>query len=139
MVIKVLSKYGDQPPTDLNPNRKIKTEIPLNPQKEVLSILSRNKPAAMTRKSNTDLQRLSLDLEDLGDLIEEAVKYGKYRDSEWCQSNSGNIWFACDSYELRKKEYIENAYKEIDVNYFLKFCINKNGDVVCTFSCHLSS
>ncbi|ESK41233.1 hypothetical protein P256_00222 [Acinetobacter nectaris CIP 110549] len=137
MVSKVLSKYGGTPPS--GDNRKIKTLAPINPKDEVLSILKKSLPKTMTRKSIVDLQHLSFDLEDLKGLIKEALEKGKYRDSEWCQSKSESPWFACDSYELKKNEYVDAAQKEFEMNYFLKFCIHKSGDIVCTFSCHLSN
>ncbi|PVZ90397.1 hypothetical protein C9426_01570 [Serratia sp. S1B] len=93
----------------------------------------------MTKKSGLDLQSLSFDAEDLKMLICAAITNGRYRDSEWCTTQPNGPWFACDSYEVNRKEYVENAGKEFVYPYYLKFCINKLGNLVCTFSCHLSS
>ena len=138
MVRTVLSKYGDSPPSDLSSSRKIQTKEPLNPPIEVLGILKCSLPKTMTRKSIADLQRLGFDDHDLKFLIMDTLQNGRYIDSEWCEINPNSPWFACDSYELKRKEYNESSYKDLDVHYFLKFCINKTGKLICTFSCHLS-
>lgn len=139
MVRKVLSKYGDNPPTNDLQNRKIASTGPINPVEEVLAILKNTLPKTMTRKSSADLQHLGFDDKDLKNLIYCALTTGQYRDSEWCSFKTDGPWFACDSYEVKRKEYVENAGKEFEYPYFIKFCINKAGDLVCTFSCHLSS
>ncbi|MDO7436861.1 hypothetical protein [Acinetobacter nosocomialis] len=139
MVRKVLSKYGETPPTDDMQSRKILTNGPINPVEEVLSLLQKTLPTTMTRKSISDLQRLGFDAEDLRELIHLAVTTGFYRDSEWCNSKLDGPWFACDSYEVKRKEYVETANKEFEIQYFIKFCINKAGNLICTFSCHLSN
>lgn len=139
MVRKVLSKYGESPPVDGSTNRKIQTKEPLNPVDEVLSILNDSLPKTMTRKSIADLQRMRFDEEELRELIIYAANYGHYRDSEWCEFSDKSPWFACDSYEVKRREYIENANKYLDVCYFLKFCIHKSGNIICTFSCHFSN
>ncbi|WP_218956095.1 hypothetical protein [Acinetobacter sp. YH12035] len=138
MVRIVLSKYGDSPPSDSSSSRKIQTQGPLNPPDEVLEVLKRSLPKTMTRKSIADLQRLGFDDQDLKVLIMDALQKGRYIDSEWCETSPESPWFACDSYELNRKEYNESSYKDLDVYYFLKFCINKAGKLICTFSCHLS-
>lgn len=138
MVRCVLSKYGDKPPNTDEEDRKIQTIGPINPISEILSILNNSMPQTMTRKSISDLQRLALDATDLRELICCAVSQGKYRDSEWCTTKAHGPWYACDSYELKRKEYIEAANKELVVHYYIKFCINKLGNLICTFSCHLS-
>ncbi|WP_119025839.1 hypothetical protein [Acinetobacter soli] len=139
MVRKVLSKYGENPPSTDEQNRKISSKGAINPVEEVLSILSTSLPTTMTRKSLSDLQGLSLDYEDLKDLIYCAVTEGHYRDSEWCTTKPNGPWYACDSYEVKRKEYVENAGKTFEFHYFIKFSINKIGSLICTFSCHLSS
>lgn len=138
MVRIVLSKYGGSPPSDSSTDRKIQTQGPLNPPKEVLDILKGNLPKTMTRKSISNLQGLGFDDNDLKTLIMDTLQNGRYIDSEWCEINPKSPWYACDSYELVRKEYNEYSYKYLDANYFLKFCINKAGNLVCTFSCHLS-
>lgn len=139
MVRIVLSKYGDSPPSDPTQDRKIPTnKTPLYPTKEVIEILKKSLPKTMTRKSVGDLQRLGFDDNDLKMLIMETLHNGTYIDSEWCEINAESPWFACDSYHFKRKEYNEFAYKDLDANYFIKFCINKAGSLICTFSCHLS-
>lgn len=139
MVRKVLSKYGESPPADGSSDRKIVTSTPINPIDEVIEALDQNPPKPMTKRGVANLQQMRFDLDDLKELVRDAVSYGRYRDSEWCEFSETSPWFACDSYEIKRREYIENAHKYLEVCYFVKFCIHKSGSLICTFSCHFSS
>jgi len=91
-----------------------------------------------TRSCVEDVRSLGLDAIGVADLICK-LSSGDYRDSEWCCSGNKNIIAACDSYILKTREYCEAALKFMDVEYFMKFALKKNGDLVVVASCHLSS
>ncbi|TEU30147.1 hypothetical protein E2B99_03450 [Alkanindiges illinoisensis] len=84
------------------------------------------------------MQALGWDLKDVCDLLHEAFDSGQYIDSEWCLNKKGH-WLACDSYRIRRREFIEAAHKVMQIEYFIKFCIGKMGAIVLIVSCHLSS
>lgn len=74
------------------------------------------------------------DVEQVAGLI-QLVRKTDYIDSEWCDNGRG-AWAACDAYSVRRKEWVPTAQKEMLMEYFLKFAINKLGTLVLTFSCH---
>lgn len=138
MVRKVLSKYGESPPVDSKAPRKISTKEPINPVSEVLQILEISLPKVMTKRSIKFMQSTQFDDEELRDVLKYAIEYGRYIDSEWCEFSETSPWFACDSYQVKQKEYISASHKELEICYFLKFCIHKSGNLICTLSFHFS-
>lgn len=92
---------------------------------------------AWTRKCKDDLQKYFLDAEDAAGLLSEALQYGRYRDSEWCEQRPTGPWAACDAYTLMRKEWIPHAHKELQIEYYLKFAIARTGTVILLVSCHL--
>jgi hypothetical protein len=63
---------------------------------------------------------------------------GEYIDSEWCSTGTRAI-AACDAYRLKRWQnctYPDGRVVSLNVEYFLKFFINKNGYVVSTISVH---
>jgi hypothetical protein len=112
---------------------------PLYPPSEVLKRLNAlpgHQVIAWTEKCVVDLQNWSLDSTDLIELLRIAVTRGKFRSSEWCIQKSDGPWAACDSYSLSRKEFIDNAFKEIDIEYYLKFAISVTGEAILIISCH---
>ncbi|WP_160315780.1 hypothetical protein [Mariprofundus ferrooxydans] len=91
-----------------------------------------------TRGCVEDVRSLGLDDRGVSILICK-LSSDDYRDSEWCCSGNNNIIAACDSYVLKTREFCEAAMKHMDVEYFMKFALKKNGDLVIVASCHLSS
>jgi len=85
-----------------------------------------------------DVRLLGLDEMGVASLICR-LSPSDYRDSEWCCNGNNKVIAACDSYVLKAREYCEVAFKYIDVEYFIKFALKKNGDLVIVASCHLSS
>jgi len=63
------------------------------------------------------------------------LRNGDYIDSEWCENGRG-AFAACDAYSIRVKERIEAVSKDMLIEYFVKFAINKLGTMVMTISCH---
>lgn len=138
MVRKVLSRYNHSPPDDETANRKIQTPSALYPVDEVRSILKPDSIDYATNKASFQAQQLSFSFDDICELINDAFDTGRYIDSEWCIGKRGH-WLACDSYCIRRHEFIEAAHKVMQIEYFIKFCIGKMGTIVLIVSCHLSS
>jgi hypothetical protein len=133
----ILSRFTGPPQPDPK-NRKILTG-PLYPAEEVLELLtgiSTDSVLAWTNKCIRDLQKWSLDSEDLIELLRIAVTSGRYRGSEWCVQHPHGPWAACDAYELIRNEHIEHLRKEMDIEYYLKFAISRTGLVMLVVSCH---
>ncbi|MET3715356.1 hypothetical protein ABMD26_001604 [Pseudomonas sp. PvP001] len=63
---------------------------------------------------------------------------GRYLNAQWCQTGKPGVWAACDAYRVSRKEWNEYAYKELDVTYYVKFCIGKLGGLILLVSCHTS-
>lgn len=112
---------------------------PLYPPSEVLKLIdhiSENDVIAWTEKCILDLQNMNLDAEDLMELVKIAVTRGRFRKSEWCIQAPNGPWAACDAYSLFRKEFIEKAFREMDIEYYLKFAISVTGAVLLIISCH---
>lgn len=135
--ITICSRFTGPPP----PNGHFRTipNGPLYPPAEVLQLLealSEDAVLAWTVKCIADLQKWNLDAEDLVELLRIAVTRGKFRKSEWCVQEPEGPWAACDSYIVTRKEFIEKAYRDMDIEYYLKFAISKTGIVMLVVSCH---
>lgn len=87
-----------------------------------------------TRDCAQNVQNLQWTAEDVADLIQQ-LNDADYIDSEWCDNGKGAI-AGCDAYALRRMEWIPAANKQMQIEYFLKFAINKLGTLVLTVSCH---
>jgi hypothetical protein len=110
---------------------------PCYPLDEVKRVASEaNGVYLATRKSITDAQELGIDTQDLGKLLGE-LQAKNYHDSEWCEISSLN-WVACDSYKMVRNEYNEELSRQIQVEYFFKFGINKRFTAVLSVSNHLA-
>lgn len=133
-----LSAYGAEPPVE-GGERKIGA-APLYQPQEVFNLLAGSTDAVRpwTRKCIRDMRRLSLDNEDAAHLIEEALRTGRFLGAEWCQQKPGGPWAACDAYAFTRKEWVQNAYKEMAFDYYIKFSISKTGKLLLLVSCHLS-
>lgn len=136
-----LSLYsGSEPPSVADGIRTIKGG-PIYSVEQVLSLISGSESFQQslflwTRKCQADVRNLSFDLEDVAQLLREALTRGVYKSSEWCQQSSNNNWAACDAYFLQRYEWNEFAYKELMTEYYLKFAIGKSGKILLLVSCH---
>jgi hypothetical protein len=74
------------------------------------------------------------DVRRVAELIQQLCP-NDYIDSEWCENGRG-AWAACDAYSIRVLEWVPTAQKEMRIEYFLKFAINRLGTLVLTVSCH---
>lgn len=132
-----VSAHEGEPPVAGEP-RKI-SGGPLYEAERVFGILGAGEEStrAWTRKCKDDLQKYTLDATDVVELLTEALRYGRYRDSEWCEQRPKGPWAACDAYTLTRKEWIPHAHKEFHIEYYIKFAIAKTGTVILLVSCHL--
>lgn len=112
---------------------------PLYPAADVLQLLGNGGSGsirAWTTKCIKDLQKWSLDDDDLLGLVTTAVRSGRFRGAEWCEQNPGGSWAACDAYSVSRKEWIPAAHKEMDIEYYIKFAVGKTGNILLLISCH---
>jgi hypothetical protein len=58
-----------------------------------------------------------------------------YIDSEWCDNGKGAL-AACDAYSIKIEEWNAVTQKNRLIEYYVKFAINKLGNMVMTISCH---
>ena len=122
-----------------SPQRRIAAG-PLYAVDDVLEALAAQTLRVVTRKAMRDVQALSLDDEELAQLIRRAVQYGRYKNSEWCETGRTHAaisWAACDAYTVSRDEWNETAGKSFPCEYYLKFAIGKTGLVLLVVSCHL--
>jgi hypothetical protein len=111
---------------------------PLFAVEDIRIALGNGQIRAITPKCRNNLQDLGLDMEDLKELVNDALDIGRYKDSEWAIVNSERgVWIACDAYVLRKEERIKNAIENRVVEYYLKFSLSDTGEMILTVSCHL--
>lgn len=87
-----------------------------------------------TRDCVKNVADLGWETADVIDLILQ-LRTVDYIDSEWCENGRG-AFAACDAYSIRVKERIEAVNKDMLIEYFVKFAINKLGTMVMTISCH---
>jgi hypothetical protein len=116
----ILSRFKDDPPASLSDGERRIYTGPLYPPEEVIALLS---DSAEIRPSTEDcfkdIQCLELDNEDLAELLDKAVKTGRYRKSIWCQLKGRTI-AACDDYVVTEKTWIEAVHKEMECEIYLK-------------------
>ncbi len=133
---RVVSRYAGELPAKGN-SRKISAG-PLYSVADVLPILGSGSASIITwtKKCISDVQKLSLDDEDLLELLKLAVRSGRFRGSEWCEQKPGGPWAACDAYAVIRSEWIQTARKKMDIEYYIKFAIGKKGTILLLISCH---
>ncbi len=134
-----LSNYVGSLPASENAGRKIMGG-PLYERNQVLSVLSQGVSviSPWTRKCISDLKKYSMDHADVLELLKCALTTGIFKGSEWCIAKPGGAWAACDSYQVIRSEWVENAHKNMQFEYYVKFAIGKSGNLILTVSCHLS-
>lgn len=90
-----------------------------------------------TKNCVSNVRELGWENSDVIDLVLQ-LRDGDYIDSEWCENGRG-AFAACDSYSIRVSERIEAVNREMLIEYFVKFAVNKLGTMVLTISCHTSN
>ncbi len=97
-----------------------------------------NKIYLATPKCIKDTRNLGFDNDGVSRLLNQ-LSSSDYKYSEWCCcGGNGTNYAACDAYVLKRHEYNEKTFSTNEIEYFLKFALKKNGDVVIVVSCHLS-
>jgi hypothetical protein len=134
----IVSQYsGELPKAD--GDRKIRgLKGPLYDPAAVLSLIDKGKLVPWSKGCLKDMQKWEFDQEDIEELTSYAIKTGRYRDSEWCEPKANGPWAACDAYYFTRREWNENAYKEMNIEYFVKVAIGKTGKILLLASCHPS-
>lgn len=97
----------------------------------------------ITQDCMKDLQRLSLDVDDLARLILQLTPRD-YDKSVWClaSSNEGvvtreeRLWYPCDAYQITRRERMESGW-EGQVDYYLKLCMHSAKSILLVLSAHL--
>lgn len=102
---------------------------------DILKIIDSSMISLATRQCRRDVAELGKDEKSLKEAIKLAVKTGRFICSEWCQIDM-NSWAACDAYNYYEKAWIEAAWKEMDCEFYVKFCIGLEGNIVLTISYH---
>lgn len=134
----IVSQYTGELPKS-NQDRKIKGQQgPLYDRTTVLDVLDEGKLVPWSKGCLADMQKWELEQSDIEDLTRYAIKSGQYINSQWCQAKAGGPWAACDAYRFIRKEWNGNAFKDMDVEYYIKVAIGKTGKVLLLVSCHPS-
>jgi hypothetical protein len=135
---KNVSRYSQPLPESVEKNRKI-AGGPIYSPDEVLALLDENGSDSVTpwtRDCIEDLQKYSVDLDEAEELIRLCFRSGRFIGSEWCQQKTDGPWAACDAYHVIQRKWVKNAYKELDIENYIKFAIGKTGQIVLLVSCH---
>ena len=132
----IVSRFDNQNDPHAKASRAI-TGGPLYPRDEILDLVRNHvNVTPVTEKAIKDVQNLCLDNPGLLDLLADCVTSGRFIGSEWCEIGSSGALAACDAYHLCRREWNQYAHKELPVEYYVKFCIGKTGQVVLLISCH---
>lgn len=134
----IVSRFTGELPLQAGACRKI-AGGPLYPEEEVLALLAGTGGEAVrawTERCSRDLQKWSLDADDLCELIDIAVRAGRFIGAEWCVQHPNGPWAACDAYSLVRQEWVPHARRDMEFTYYVKFAIAKTGKVLLVVSCH---
>jgi hypothetical protein len=88
-----------------------------------------------TRDCVRDVRELGWDTDDVAALMARLTQ-AHYIDSEWCANGRG-ARAACDAYCVGVLEWVPTARKELRMEYFVKFAISTQGNLLLTVSCHI--
>jgi hypothetical protein len=130
--VRILSQYqeGFSPDKLQGSARKI-TSGPLYCLVTVNKLLTKKPEESInlaTKNSKRDTANLSWDKQDVAQYLKQAINNpGNYLCSEWAKL-SEKACAACDVYRLTT----------LECEYYFKFAIHKNGNLVLVVSCHLS-
>jgi len=136
---RIVSRFKGELPKEGSDTRI--SNGPLYPREDVLGVLNDGGVDTIihwTQKCIDDQQRHELGPEDALRLIEKALKSGRFLNSSWCKQNPKGPWAACDAYSVIERTWVQNAHKEMDFEFYLKFAIAESGAVLLLVSCHPS-
>jgi hypothetical protein len=110
---------------------------PLYSSDVVLAILKNGVvgTSLFTEDSRFDVASESWSLKDVVKLVEEALRHGSYKNSQWCRQGITDEDVVpcapCDAYEVRFAHETKGL-----TNYYVKFAVSKTGKLLLIFSCH---
>jgi hypothetical protein len=131
----IVSEYSSPPPTSGSGEKIVGG--PIYSLERVREILKDGTGLQLwTRDCASNVRALGWIHDDVISLVRK-LESGNYIDSEWCENGKG-AYAACDAYTVRSREWVVAADKEMMIEYFMKFAINKLGTMVLTVSCHTS-
>jgi hypothetical protein len=130
---KNISAYiGAPPPTDGTGRIKI-TGGPLYSREEVLAC---HRAVTGGRTPDRDIDSLELCLAMIPKLVAKAITTGRYKGSEWCEVK--NFWVAADAYVFSDVTHCDVTGKDVVVELYLKFAIDRKGSLIYLNSLHSS-
>ena len=134
-----VSAYEGSPPKE-GVDRKILTGKPIYSVGRVKKLLEKGEKGLTiwTRKGSQNLKKWELEHDDVLELLRMALTHGQYLGSLWCVQKPTGPWAACDHYSVIRKEWYEAASKDLAVEYYVKFAVNKSGKLLLVVSCHPS-
>lgn len=132
-----VSRYNGTPPDQGAPDsaRRINGG-PIYDQQEVSDLALKIAVELWTRESQRDARKWYGDTEDVANLIEIAVKKGRFLGSFWCNQKPNGPWAACDSYQLNQRYWCDKRGKNVEQTDYLKFAISKTGSLLLSISNH---
>jgi hypothetical protein len=136
----ILSRFREGPYPWDSGERKI-VGGPLYEREELLIFMKEHGPEGVnqwTQKCLGEIQALSLDKEDVWELVKNVLLTGTYLGSEWCERHENGPWAACDAYSFIRREWFPTANKYLDCEYYLKLAISKTGTLLLLISFHPS-
>jgi hypothetical protein len=110
---------------------------PLYPVADITALLDKGVVATslFTDDCKLDVAFEGWSLKNVVQLVQEALQYGKYKNSQWCRQGVTDELVVpcapCDAYAVR----FIHAEKG-PTNYYVKFAISKTGKLLLIFSCH---
>ena len=134
-----VSQYPGTPP-DEGEDRTIPTEQPLYSAQAIAEVLAGDAESSIqpvTHRARQDMVELGWERPDVAEAMQAALEVGVYLRSEWCALNSNGTMAACDAYRYRRRERVP-AGMEMTCEYYLKWAIGHNGNLLLLVSCHLS-
>lgn len=127
-----LPPYKNGEPTEINNGG-----APLYPLDQVKQIAVAAAIRLVTDKCINDLaNKLTWDNDHVAHLFNQLTSANYYK-SEWCRTNA-NMYLPCDAYVLNRMEYIYAAQKQLNCEYYVKFAVSTNGQLLLIVSCHMS-
>ncbi|WP_141441573.1 hypothetical protein [Delftia acidovorans] len=132
-----------KPPTDWSDANRVIACGPLYEKEDIQALLENgcNGTRLFTAKCIVDTASDNLSLKDVVELLTVILKYGKYKNSQWCRQGEPkdkeagapkNIaCAACDAYKVSVLVQGEGTK-----HYYAKFAISAKNNLLLIFSCH---
>lgn len=89
----------------------------------------------VTENASSEMIDYCMDEEDLAGLVLE-LRSKHYHDSEWCKASPKSPWFEADAYRITKAERLPMERDLAQLKYYIKFSVNKLGNILLFFSVH---